>query len=51
MNISTQNFIFVPFLEYKKEWTDDELYKRYGLSSDEIEYVESLIRPMDGGDE
>lgn len=51
MNISTQNFIFVPFLDYKKEWSDNELYKRYGLSSEEIEYVESLIRPMDGGDE
>ena len=28
-----------------------KLYQRYGLSADEIEYVESLIRPMDGGDE
>lgn len=53
MNISTQNFTFVPFLDYKKSWTDEELYKRYALTKDEIEYIESLIRPMDieGGDD
>ena len=48
MNISTQNFMFVPFLDYKKEWTDEELYERYGLSDEEICYVNSLIRPMEG---
>jgi len=50
MNISTQNFIFVPFLDYSKKWTDEELYARYKLDNNEIAYVESLIRPMDGGD-
>lgn len=30
MNISKQNFRFVPFLDYSKEWTDEELFKRYG---------------------
>ncbi len=47
MNISTQNFQFVPFLDYTRQWTDNELYARYGLSNDEIEYVESFIKPMD----
>lgn len=52
MNISTQNFAFVPFLDYSHAWTDEMLYERYNLSEDEIEYVESLIRPMEynGGD-
>lgn len=52
MNISTQNFQFVPFLDFSKKWTDAELYARYKLSSDESSYIESLIRPMElGGDE
>ncbi len=51
MNISTQNFAFVPFLDYSKKWTDEELYTRYKLDNDEITYVESLIRPMEGGDD
>jgi site-specific DNA-methyltransferase (adenine-specific) len=28
-------------------WTDDDLYAKYGLSSDEIAFIESKIRPMD----
>ena len=47
MNISKSNFRFVPFLNYKKAWTDDELYQRYNLSVDEINFIESMIRPMD----
>lgn len=51
MNISTQNFAFVPFLDYSHEWTDNDLYARYGLTKSEIDYVESLIRAMEyGGD-
>jgi len=46
MNISTQNFMFVPFLDYSKTWTDEELYKRYGLTDTEIDYVEKIIRPL-----
>jgi len=32
------------------EWTDDALYKRYGLTKEEINFIESMIRPMDSGD-
>ena len=32
-------------------WTDDELYKKYGITKDEIAFIESMIRPMDEGDE
>jgi len=52
MNISTQNFIFVPFLDFHKPWTDEELYDRYNLSELEKQYINAFIRPMDldGGD-
>ena len=47
MNISKGNFIFVPDMDYTKEWTDFELYDYFGLSQAEIDGIESLIRPME----
>ncbi len=32
-------------------WTDEELYKRYGITEDEIAFIESVIRPMAEGGE
>lgn len=52
MNLSISNFKFVPWLDFSKKWTDEMLYERYSISKEEIEYIESIIRPMDidGGD-
>lgn len=43
----------VPQQDFSKPWTDEELYKKYGITKKEIEFIDSLIRPMDldGGDE
>lgn len=43
---------FVPLQDFSKPWTDEELYAKYGLSEEEIAFIESMIRPMDlkGGD-
>ncbi len=32
--------------DFSKPWTDKELYKKYNLSNDEIEYIETMIKPM-----
>jgi site-specific DNA-methyltransferase (adenine-specific) len=42
---------FVPMQDFSKPWTDEELYAKYGLTDEEIEFIESMIRPMDLGDE
>ena len=47
MNISKSNFRFVPFLDYSEEWTDEKLYKLFGLSDEEIAFIEGMIRPME----
>ena len=47
MNISKQNFMFVPFLDFSHPWTDEMLYKKYSLTEDEIAFIESMIRPME----
>ena len=48
-----QVYEFVPMQDFTKSWTDAELYKKYGLTGDEIALIESMIRPMDlsGGDD
>jgi len=47
MHIVRDNFRFVPILDFKKNWTESELYRRYELTNTEISYIESLIRPME----
>jgi len=42
---------FVPLQDFSKSWTDEELYAKYGLTQEEIDFIESMIRPMDGGNE
>ena len=37
---------FVPMQDFSKPWTDKELYEKYQLTQSEIEYIESMIRPM-----
>ncbi|MDH6306843.1 hypothetical protein M2459_002140 [Parabacteroides sp. PF5-5] len=39
-------YTWVPQQSWDKAWTDDELYVKYGLSPEEIEFIESMIRPM-----
>jgi site-specific DNA-methyltransferase (adenine-specific) len=36
-------YAFIPDLPLNKSWTDVMLYKRYGLSKDEIAFIESQI--------
>ena len=38
---------FIPLQDFSKLWTDEELYAKYGLSEDEIAFIESMIRPME----
>ena len=37
---------FVPIQDFSKPWTDEELYKKYNLTHEEIDFIESMIRPM-----
>ena len=50
MDISKEKFRFVPLQDFSKSWTDVELYKKYKLTQDEINFIESMIRPMDKED-
>jgi site-specific DNA-methyltransferase (adenine-specific) len=47
-HITKDAYSFVPLLDMGTDWADEKLYKRYGLSSEEIAFIESKIRPMEG---
>lgn len=50
-HISRDTFRFVPMQDFSKPWTDEELYAKYGLTDEEIAFIESMIKPMElGGD-
>lgn len=46
-DLSKEKFCFVPWQDFKKPWTDEELYKKYSLTKEEIDFIESMIRPME----
>ncbi len=44
-------YSWVPIQAWDRQWTDEALYKKYNLTTKEIDYIESVIRPMDPGSE
>ena len=50
-HLYSERFSFVPDLPMNQTWTDEKLYKKYGLTEDEVAFVESMVRPMDASDE
>lgn len=50
-NMTQATYSFVPLQDFSKPWTDKELYAKYNLSQEEIDFIETMIAPMDGGNE
>jgi site-specific DNA-methyltransferase (adenine-specific) len=40
-------YTFVPTQIWDKKWTDADLYAKYEISPEEIEFIEKVVRPMD----
>lgn len=51
IHITKDSFLFVPDQDFSKAWTDPDLYNKYSLSNEEILFIESTIKDMDGGEE
>ncbi len=47
INLSRNVFQLVPQQAWDKAWTDEELYSKYGLNQEEIDFIESMIKPME----
>lgn len=48
MSISESTFKYVPIQDFMKSYTDDMLYKKYNLSTQEIKYINNLIKDFGG---
>lgn len=44
-NISKSSFAFVPVQDLSRSWTDKDLYAKYGITAEEVEFIESMVRP------
>ena len=42
---------FVRMQDFSQAWTDKDLYEKYDLTPNEVEYVETMIKPMTHGNE
>lgn len=40
-------YTFVPVQDWTRPWTDEALYEKYGISDEEIAFIEKIVRPMD----
>lgn len=40
-------YTFVPKQNWDRVWTDEDLYKLYGLTDEEIGFIEKIVRPLD----
>ena len=50
INLTRDVYSFVPQQDFSRKWPDKNLYKKYGLTNDEIEFIENTIKPMDTED-
>jgi site-specific DNA-methyltransferase (adenine-specific) len=48
-NMSKSVFAFVPLIDLKKSPTDDYFYKLFGITDDEVKFIESIVREMSTG--
>lgn len=46
-DITKERFSFVPQLDMKQTWDDATLFKRYGLTAEEIRFIEEQTLPME----
>lgn len=44
-------YTFVPSQKWARTWTDTDLYEKYGLTANEIAFIEGIVRPMEINDD
>jgi site-specific DNA-methyltransferase (adenine-specific) len=46
-DVTQKTYSFVPFVDLNEKWTDEKLYKKYSITKEEIDFINTLIRPME----
>ena len=44
MHVTSSVFGLIPLQDFKEDWTDEKLYKKYALEPKEIAFIESLVK-------
>ena len=44
-------YSWVPQQSWDRVWTDELLYEKYGITKNQIAFIDSMIRPMSEADE
>jgi site-specific DNA-methyltransferase (adenine-specific) len=47
MNIAKDNFMFVPKMDWSNSYEDEDLFRYFGLSDEQKDYVNKIMRPID----
>lgn len=47
MQVSKSVFGLIPLQDFSHPWTDEMLYEKYKLDDTEIDFIESMIKPME----
>ena len=45
-HVTRKVYTFVPTQKWDRNWTDEKLYEKYGITPNEIEFIEKVVRPM-----
>ncbi len=45
-HITQKTYQLVPVQDFDTAWTDEKLFMKYGIASDEIEFINSVIKPL-----
>lgn len=40
-------YSYVPIQDFSQSWTDEKLFAKYGITDEEIKFIESMVRPME----
>ena len=46
-HVTSKVYEFIPMQDFSEEWTDEKLYKKYGLDEKEMVFIETMIKPME----
>ena len=47
LQVNQSVFGLIPLQDFTRHWTDADLYAKYHLTDEEIQFIESMIKPMD----
>jgi site-specific DNA-methyltransferase (adenine-specific) len=50
-DVNRMNFSFVPMVSFDRMWSDQQLRRKWGISEDDWDYIDSRILPTDEVDE